>query len=78
MIILMLLILIVQVVILAFVFSISKLLVQFAESDRARIRRFLENRGLIDLPIAKEGQKDYTDDEMTRPVSNDLRIIDQR
>lgn len=78
MIILMLLILLVQVVILAFVFSISKLLVQFAESDRARIRRFLENRGLIDLPIAKEGQKDYTDAEMTRPVSNDLRIIDQR
>lgn len=59
----------------AFQIVIARLMVQLLESDAAKIKRFLQSKGLVDLPMAREGQKDYSNVLMQNPVSKDLRII---
>lgn len=59
-----------------FQITTARLLVRMQESDVARVRRFLENRGLIDIPMAREGQKDYTNSSVVpRSPSTGLRIM---
>lgn len=59
-----------------FQIATARLLVRMQESDVSRIRRFLENRGLIDIPMAREGQKDYTNSSnVPRSPSTGLRIM---
>lgn len=58
-----------------FQIATARLLVRMQESDVARIRRFLENRGLIDIPMAREGQRDYTNSDVPRSPSTGLRIM---
>lgn len=58
----------------AFQIAIARLLVKLLESDSSKIRRYLESKGLIDLPMAAEGQRDYSNSNPT-PMSKDLRII---
>jgi len=64
-----------NVAVLGFVLAISKLLVKMQESDQGRIRRFLQSRGLIDIPMVYEGQNDYTDAAMQDRRSGDLRYV---
>lgn len=69
------LILLLTVVNTAFMVSMSRLLVRMQESDHAKIRRFLEARGLVDLPMAFEGQRTYSDVGNQDRRSGDLRYV---
>ena len=51
------------------------LLTKMHEADVIRIRRFLQNRGLIDIP--NSGQRDYTDSvAQAQDFGDGLKIID--
>lgn len=58
-----------------FQIATARLLVRMQENDLARVKRFLENRGLIDIPMAREGQRDYTNSDIPKDPSTGLRIV---
>lgn len=68
---LVILILIINFVQTSFLVAACRLLVRMQESDQARVRRFLEARGLIDIPTTA----DYADAREIDRRSGDLQYV---
>lgn len=56
--------------------AIARTLVKMEEINKRRLKKFLAERGLLDIPVVFEGQNDYTDVELKRQKkSSDIQYI---
>ena len=58
--------LIVSLVNTAILVAIARTLVKTEETNKKRLKKFLADRGLLDIPVVFEGQNDYTDHDLQR------------
>lgn len=54
---------------------VARSIVRIEDNNRKRLRKFLSDRGLLDIPVVFQGQNDYTDYQMQNRQPSQMTYV---